>query len=848
MQKHKRFFVPAVIFFFFFCFYPLVSCKDPVDDNVPTHDSDTPSKKTLIEFNNLEEFPVTIYSDSLRNNVFAEVAANSTKTVSSNISSTTVTPFYPTFNLLYPIGDPVIRTLSIPYNGPSFVHNIEANKTTTVPIEKLKSIYINSSYLLIINKSNHSLSLSDGGANEKAPLNGDSPVINSGQNAAYSVLPGSVSNYLIMINTITPTAFPSVLTEFKQGIIHVVTYNDTGIVLIDEKSLLQKIPPDTPKNVRIEDITANSVQITWDAVYSATSYRVYRATDSATSTYSQIANTTALSWTDTGISTGKTYYYKVSAVSGINMVSEQSATVAAIMPPANVRVSDETTISLILRWNAVSGASGYNIYRSNNEGETYSKVNSAAINGISFTDTGLSSGMRYYYKVSVIIDGVEGVQSAPVSTVTLSSIPTNLRITAATNTSVNIVWNSVREASGYYIYRSTNENGTYTKINSSATSGTAFTDTSVSAYTIYYYKVSAIVGGIESGMSSFVSASTGIIVPGNGLAAKLAWLKSNVVSNQFYLIEITTDENIVPQTLYYSNKSDITITLSGGGSMRTVNLSAQGSLFTINSGVTLILNNNITLNGRSGNNDSLVCIISGTLIMNAGTKIIGNSFAGNDYSYGSGGGVNVYNGIFTMNGGEISGNTAQYGSAVFVKSSDFTMNDGEISGNTASNSGGAVYNDDGYFTMNGGKISGNTAKWGGGIYINDASFNMNGGKITNNTASGNSSSRGGGVCISGGAFQMKDGEIFKNNTTGNGGGVYIGDNSWAGIFKIAGGVIYGNNTTADLKNTAANGTALYKNSSTAQYGTFNGNNFYRSGDLTTTNTTIRVVNGDLLTE
>ena len=166
------------------------SCKDPAGDNTRLHNPETPSKETLIEFKNLGEFPVTIYSDSLRQNVFTEIPADSTKKVPSNISSTTVTAFYPTFSLLYPIGDPVLITVSIPYNGPSFVHTIEANKTTTVPIPKLESIYINSSYLVIINKSNHSLALSKGGTTEEPPLDGGSTVINSGQNAAYSVSPG----------------------------------------------------------------------------------------------------------------------------------------------------------------------------------------------------------------------------------------------------------------------------------------------------------------------------------------------------------------------------------------------------------------------------------------------------------------------------------------------------------------------------------------------------------------------------------------------------------------------------------------------------------------------------------
>jgi hypothetical protein len=147
--------------------------------------------------------------------------------------------------------------------------------------------------------------------------------------------------------------------------------------------------------------------------------------------------------------------------------------------------------------------------------------------------------------------------------------------------------------------------------------------------------------------------------------------------------------------------------------------------------------------------------------------------------------------------------------------------------------------------MNGGEISGNntTNGSGGGVYVYDL-FIMNGGKISNNATSGSGSDGGGVYVYSYGIFNMRDGEISGNTAVRNGGGVYI-----SGTFLTGGAVIYGNNAAAGLKNTASNGAALYKSGTgTAQYGTITGNTFYVSGNLSTTNTTIRVVNGNLLTE
>jgi len=223
--------------------------------------------------------------------------------------------------------------------------------------------------------------------------------------------------------------------------------------------------------------------------------------------------------------------------------------------------------------------------------------------------------------------------------------------------------------------------------------------------------------------------NTEITVPGSNLAMKLSWVNNNSLSNKSYLIEITADENIAPQSLSYNDKSGITIILNGGETMRTINLSSNGDLFGVYSGVTLILDKNITLKGRSGNNGNLVFIASGgTLIMNDKVIITGNtkSIESSNTSCASYGGGVFVSGTFTMNGGEISGNNA-YSSLLYSFTSSFSC----------SSYGGGVYIRDGTFIMNGGKISGNNASsylkdewgysnsYGGGVYVSNGTFTIN---------------------------------------------------------------------------------------------------------------------------
>ena len=58
--------------------------------------------------------------------------------------------------------------------------------------------------------------------------------------------------------------------------------------------------------------TSKKPVISWKKITGAKSYKVYRAT-SKTGTYKLVKTTTLLKWTNTSVTKGKTYYYKVMA-------------------------------------------------------------------------------------------------------------------------------------------------------------------------------------------------------------------------------------------------------------------------------------------------------------------------------------------------------------------------------------------------------------------------------------------------------------------------------------------------------------------------------------------------------
>ena len=158
----------------------------------------------------------------------------------------------------------------------------------------------------------------------------------------------------------------------------------------------------TPGTVKTISAGHNSAKISWNSVSGASGYEVYRA-DSKTGTYKIIKTVTAKSFTNTGLTAGKTYYYKVRAYryKGTKKVYGGFSGVVSVKPipsiPGNVKLVKVSSGRVSFTWNKVSGASGYEIYRASSKTKTYAPVK--ATTSLHYINYGLTKGRTYYYKV-----------------------------------------------------------------------------------------------------------------------------------------------------------------------------------------------------------------------------------------------------------------------------------------------------------------------------------------------------------------------------------------------------------------------------------------------------------------
>jgi predicted outer membrane repeat protein len=127
-------------------------------------------------------------------------------------------------------------------------------------------------------------------------------------------------------------------------------------------------------------------------------------------------------------------------------------------------------------------------------------------------------------------------------------------------------------------------------------------------------------------------------------------------------------------------------------------------------------------------------------VIKSGTLILDGGIVENNKSETSGGGIAV-TGAFTMKRGSVRNNTTvpdsrgnSVGGGIYVRSADpVSIEGGDITGNTADIGGGMIIFG-GSVTMNGGSISGNTAKTGaGGVAVGEGTtFTQRGGTVSGN--------------------------------------------------------------------------------------------------------------------
>jgi hypothetical protein len=236
---------------------------------------------------------------------------------------------------------------------------------------------------------------------------------------------------------------------------------NTGVEFID--GIGQCNPPGTPQGASAAANGNNRIDVTWTAVAGAERYRVFRGTGACPGTgFTQVGEVTGTTFSDTTVSGGSTYSYRIAAfddgeacLSTQGTCTSAAATGVCTLAPsfaglASAQSAGTPSCGVNLAWSAGAGNCGagsslrYNVFKSTTAGFTPAPANRIAqcLSASSLADADVQPGTRYHYVVraedlgaagSGVCGGTEeanivarsAIPGGPVSGLTLDNVETD---------------------------------------------------------------------------------------------------------------------------------------------------------------------------------------------------------------------------------------------------------------------------------------------------------------------------------------------------------------------------------------------------------------------------------------
>ena len=205
--------------------------------------------------------------------------------------------------------------------------------------------------------------------------------------------------------------------------------------------------------IEVDYQTTNFFSIKWKPVANATSYYIYKYNDIAEQ-YEYIDNITDTYYEFNKMAAGEEWFVTICAIDEVTgQRSEFAVPVQVYTRPEKLDTftfAGNEKNKITLKWNDVESATGYIIYRAA-EGEEFVQVGTT--NSLQFTDSGLSAGTVYRYKIRSfsLVPENAGEESEVLSMTTIPAAP-SITVKGG-DTKTRISWNAVSGADGYTIYQ-----------------------------------------------------------------------------------------------------------------------------------------------------------------------------------------------------------------------------------------------------------------------------------------------------------------------------------------------------------------------------------------------------------
>ncbi len=366
-----------------------------------------------------------------------------------------------------------------------------------------------------------------------------------------------------------------------------------GLLLISAQAVSGEVSAgvNPPTALKADAVSSSQINLTWtDNASNESGFIIERKTGNDAYNRINIVPENSTIFADTGLAANTTYKYRVKAYNNTvgsfvysDYSNEVNATTNDTKPaaPSSLSASVQSSTSIKLTWTDNSGnETGFKIERKLSGG-SYSQLKTVSANTTSYTDTGLSSSTKYYYKVRAYNDAGDSDYSNEVNATTNTATTNDTTLTAPSKlsasvqsaTSIKLTWtdNSSNET-GFKIERKLS-GGSYSQLNKVSANTTSYTDTGLSSSTKYSYRVYAYNSSSNSKYSNEVNATTNTATTNDTTLTAPSKLSASVQSATS--IKLTWTDNSSNETGFKIERK-----LSGGSYSQLKTVSANTTSYT----------------------------------------------------------------------------------------------------------------------------------------------------------------------------------------------------------------------------------------------------------------------------
>ncbi|MCE6988556.1 fibronectin type III domain-containing protein [Dyadobacter sp. CY323] len=291
----------------------------------------------------------------------------------------------------------------------------------------------------------------------------------------------------------------------------------------NEGCVSRSVPkPTAPSGLSANVANARQINLSWtDNATNETGFEIERSENGTNFSKIGDAGENATSYQDNGVNPKTKYWYRVLAKNGggtSDYSNVADATTPDVAPNAPQRLSAQpvSNTQIDLTWADISGnETGFELQRSL-DGNAFSKLADLPENATSYSNTGLSTLTKYWYRIlaknAIGSSGFSNVAEATTFDVPPGA-PANLTAQTVSSSQINLTWKDQATNEAKFELERSTDGTSFSKITDINANTTTYENTGLQPATKYWYRVRSVNGSGPSIFSNIADATTLDVVP-----------------------------------------------------------------------------------------------------------------------------------------------------------------------------------------------------------------------------------------------------------------------------------------------------------------------------------------------